>query len=452
MIRPHDQQPIAALSSGSGPGAVGVIRISGTNCWRIVSTCLKNPRMPEKRRASLRSLQDPKTAEIIDEVVLIYFAGPESFTGQDTVEIFCHGGPYVIQRILGLLYELGARPADPGEFTKRALLAGKLDLTAAEGIKDLVEAQSRQQWLAGRQLYCGKLKSQIDELRREIIGAMAYLEAMIDFPDEGDTQHVGLEHVRSRIKVVNIGVETLIETFRSGKIASRGLMVALAGAPNAGKSTLLNELLGKNRAIVSDIPGTTRDYIEEPCLIDGRLIRLVDTAGIRDTKDQIEKAGVQLSASLIAEADLVIALMASDSTEAQRRELEEVLAPHRSKLLNVVTKVDMGRPTWSDAALLISCHSGEGLSDLRKNLASIVDDHTGSLEEKPFLTSLRQQNALIASSEALRRFAGQDQAGAGHEMLAFELQEAARSLSAVIGDISNEDILDKVFSEFCIGK
>jgi tRNA modification GTPase len=389
---------------------------------------------------------------VVDDVVLIYFPGPQSFTGQDTVEIFCHGGPYVIQRILGLLYLLGARPAQPGEFTKRALLAGKLDLTAAEGIKDLVEAQSRQQWLAGRQLYCGKLRTQIDELRREVIGAMAYLEAMIDFPDEGDTQHVGLEHVRTRIKIVTGGIKTLTETFQSGQIASRGLLVALAGAPNAGKSTLLNALLRKDRAIVSDIPGTTRDYIEESCLMEGRLIRLVDTAGIRDTKDQIEKAGVQRSSSLIADADIVLCLMAADSTEAERRELEAALLAHQSKVLRVVTKIDKGCPEWSAGSLLISCHRSEGLDTLRKRLAAIVDQHTGDLEEKPFLTSLRQQTGLLGAAEALERFAGQDQCGAGHEMLAFELQEAARSLSSVIGDISSEDILDKVFSEFCIGK
>jgi tRNA modification GTPase len=395
---------------------------------------------------------DKNTGEVVDDVVLIFFAGPQSFTGQDTVEIFCHGGPYVIQRILGLLYGVGARAAQPGEFTKRALLSGKLDMTAAEGIKDLVEAQSRQQWLAGRQLYSGKLKDQIDGLRREIIGAMAYLEAMIDFPDEGDTQHVGLQHVRTRVNDVTAGIRKLTETFQSGKIASSGLMVALAGAPNAGKSTLLNTLLGKDRAIVSDVPGTTRDYIEASCLIDGRLIRLVDTAGIRDTADQIEKAGVRLSESLISDADIVIALVASDSLAAERQDLERVLQPHQKKLLHVVTKCDKFRPEWGPSAIHLSCHTGEGLTQLRETLASIVDRHTGSLEEKPFLTSVRQQTALLAAETALVRFASQDQVGAGHEMLAFELQESARSLSAVIGDISNDDILDKVFSEFCIGK
>ena len=418
----------------------------------MVSTCLKNPNRPVERRASLRSLMDQNTGEVVDDVVLIFFAGPQSFTGQDTVEIFCHGGPYVIQRILGLLYGAGARAAQPGEFTKRALLSGKLDMTAAEGIKDLVEAQSRQQWLAGRQLYSGKLKDQIDGLRREIIGAMAYLEAMIDFPDEGDTQHVGLQHVRTRIHDVTAGIRKLTETFQSGKIASSGLMVALAGAPNAGKSTLLNTLLGKDRAIVSDVPGTTRDYIEASCLIDGRLIRLVDTAGIRDTADQIEKAGVRLSESLISDADIVIALVASDSLAAERQDLERVLQPHQKKLLHVITKCDKFRPEWGQSAIHLSCHTGEGLTQLRETLASIVDQHTGSLEEKPFLTSLRQQTALLAAETALIRFASQDQVGAGHEMLAFELQESARSLSAVIGDISNDDILDKVFSEFCIGK
>jgi tRNA modification GTPase len=401
---------------------------------------------------SLRVLQDPSSGELVDDVVVVYFAGPQSFTGQDTVEIFCHGGPYVIQRILSLLYRAGARAAQPGEFTKRALLAGKLDLTAAEGIRDLVEAQSRQQWLSGRQLYSGKLKSQIDHLRREVVGAMAYLEAMIDFPDEGDTQGVNLGQVRQRLLRVTTDIQQLKNTFQSGQVASRGLMVALAGAPNAGKSTLLNELLGKDRAIVSAIPGTTRDYIEESCLIDGRLIRLVDTAGIRETTDQIEKAGVQLSSSLIAEADVVLALTAADCSPEDRRALSDALEPYASKIVGITTKIDKHRPSWSRDALAISCHSGEGLATLRQKLSAIVDQHTGSLEEKPFLTSLRQQTALTSASAALERFCRQDQAGAGHEVLAFELQEAARALSYVIGDVSSEDILDKVFSEFCIGK
>lgn len=452
MLRPDDEQPIAALASGSGPGAVGVIRISGQDCWSVVQASLGGGAHPPERKTSLRSFRDPVTRETVDDLVVIYFKGPRSFTGQDTVELFCHGGPYIIQRILGILYTQGARPAQAGEFTKRALLNGKLDLTAAEGIRDLVEAQSRQQWLAGRQLYSGKLKDEIESLRTDVIGAMAYLEAMIDFPDEGDTAHVGLGHVRTRLIGVHHQLRSLISTFQSGHIASRGLMIALVGAPNAGKSTLLNTLLGKQRAIVSSIAGTTRDYIEESCLIDGRLIRLVDTAGIRETDDLVEQEGVRLSKSILNEADFVIALHAPDAPEGERESLSRILHESRKPFIKLMTKCDDAEPSWATGLSKISCHRGDGLQELKKELARIVDEHTHGLEEKPFLTSQRQQSALLQALSALDRFQTQDELHAGHEMLAFELQEVARALTSVVGDISSEDILDKVFSEFCIGK
>lgn len=452
MLRPDDEYPIAALASGSGPGAVGVIRLSGSDCWNVVKACFGGISPIKERSTSLRTFKDPKTSEAIDDLVVVFFKGPHSFTGQDTVELYCHGGSYIIQRILGALYDQGARPAEPGEFTKRALLNGKLDLTAAEGIKDLVEAQSRQQWISGRQLYTGKLKDGIDSLRREIIGAMAYLEAMIDFPDEGDTAHVAMDDVRTRITKVQGRIKDLVSTFQSGHVASRGLMVALVGAPNAGKSTLLNTLLGKDRAIVSSIAGTTRDYIEESCLIDGRLVRLVDTAGIRETGDVIEKEGVALSKKLLEEADVVLALNASDSSPEERHQISEATALTGKSVIQIMTKSDLGEPSWARGMLKISCSTGFGMTDLKKSLSDLVDQHLEGLHDKPFLTSVRQQKALLKTMSSLERFNSQDEAKAGHEMLAFELQEAARAMTSVIGDISSEDILDKVFSDFCIGK
>ncbi len=452
MLRPDDGFPIVALASGSGPGAVGVIRLSGVNCWDVIGPSLGGISAIKERTTSLRTFNDPKTGEAVDDLVVVFFKGPHSFTGQDTVELYCHGGAYIIQRILGILYNQGARPAQAGEFTKRALLNGKLDLTAAEGIRDLVEAQSRQQWLAGRQLYTGRLKDGIDSLRQEVIGSMAYLEAMIDFPDEGDTAHVALDDVRRRLNKVSGTLKSLISTFQSGHVASRGLMVALVGAPNAGKSTLLNTLLGKQRAIVSAVAGTTRDYIEEPCLIDGRLIRLVDTAGIRDTSDSIEQEGVALSRKILEEADVVISLCAADSTEIDRASITADLSASRKSFIAVVTKADLTIPAWARSELAISCKSGAGIDQLKNKLMGIVDTHLQGLEERPFLTSLRQQQALLKASDSLDKFFQQDKDHAGHEMLAFELQESARAMSSVIGDISNEDILDKVFSEFCIGK
>jgi tRNA modification GTPase len=404
------------------------------------------------RYARLANILDPSSKEVIDEVLLMLFRGPRSFTGQDTVEIYCHGGPYIIQRILSTIYSLGARPAQPGEFTKRALLNGKLDMTAAEGLRDLIESQSRQQWLAGRQLYQGKLKTQVESLRTEVVGGMALLEAMIDFPDEGDTQSVRLSHVKDKVTNVATMIDRLLSTFTSGKVASRGLMVALVGAPNAGKSTLLNSLLGRSRAIVSEQAGTTRDYIEESCLLDGRLIRLIDTAGLRDTDDHIERQGISLSKQMMAEADLVLCLITSDSSEKDRDEILRQISALGKPSIITVTKSDISKPRWSDDLTTISCRTGEGLAELKQKLINMVDQATGSIEEQPFITSARQAAALQRAQESLKRFSDALDSRAGHEMLAFELQEATRALASVVGDISSEDVLDKIFSEFCIGK
>lgn len=454
MLRPFDEQVIAALASGSGPGAVGVIRVTGEGCWQVLTRCIKggSNSTVTPRQTLLRHFIDPSNDETVDEVLVVFFKGPHSFTGQDTVEVFCHGGPYIIQRILGILYAIGARPAQPGEFTKRALLNGKLDVTSAEGLKELIECQSRQQWLAGRQLYQGKLRDQIDSLRKEIIGALSYLEAMIDFPDEGDTQHVQLEHVVNRVLRVHKLLADLNATFKSGKVASRGLMVALAGAPNAGKSTLLNHLLGKNRALVSDVAGTTRDYLEETCLIDGRLIRLVDTAGIRSTDDKIERDGIAMSRQMLSEADAVVALYAADSNDIEREPIKALVTSLQRPVISLLTKSDLASPEWSKTFLSISCRSGSGLDLLKNKLVELVDQATGSLEERPFITSARQSSALSAAEVSLQKFQIAAASGVGHEMLAFELHEAIRALASVVGDITNDDVLDVIFKDFCIGK
>lgn len=444
----RDEEPIAAVASGSG-GAVAVLRLSGNDCIALAARCL--PFLGANAAAKERLMRygrciDPQTGETLDEVMAAVFNGPRSFTGQDTVEIFCHGGPYIVRRILAALYSVGMRAAEPGEFTRRAFLNGKLDLTAAEGVRALVEAESEHQWQAARQLATGKLKEAIERLRRELVESMAYLEAQIDFPDEGDTAHLHLSAVERRASTVRTTIERLIATYDDGRVAARGLMVALLGEPNAGKSTLMNALLGRERAIVSDIAGTTRDYLEEPCLIEGRRIRLVDMAGVRhDTADAIEKIGVATAQRLAGEADLLLFLVPADRAD---RPADPVL-PH----VKILTKADCGVPSWADARWLrLSCKSGDGVRELRALLAHKVDTHVAALREETFVTSARHVHALQAAKLAIDAYFAAAAAGAYEELLAFELQQAARALEQIIGTVGNEDILDKVFSEFCIGK
>jgi tRNA modification GTPase len=435
--------PIVAVASGTG-GAIAVLRVSGPDVIALCARCL--PFLAGARVMRYGRFLDPASGETLDDVMAAAFPGPRSFTGEDSVEIFCHGGPYVIRRLLSTLYALGIRAAEPGEFTRRAFLNGKLDLTAAEGVRALVEAESEHQWKAARHLATGKLKDAIDALRTQLVEAMAYLEAQIDFPDEGDTAHLHTDAVKTRVTAVRASIERLLATYDDGKVAARGLSVALLGEPNAGKSTLMNALLGRERAIVSDIAGTTRDYLEEPCLIEGRLIRLFDMAGVRDdTTDTIEQIGVATARRLAAEADLVLFLAPSDRATAPA-------APPFAHV-KVVTKSDLPLPAWADSSWLpISVHSSSGLAALRSLLASSVDSHVSALREDVFITSARHAHALRSSLTSLDAFFTSLAAGAYEELLAFELQTAARALEQIIGRLDSEDILDKVFSEFCIGK
>lgn len=450
--------PIAALASGSGSSAVAIIRLTGHECHRLLAPCLGLS--PEalnnwpNRHLKLAKFVEPTSGEVIDEPLVVLFRAPKSFTGEDAAEIHAHGGPYIVQRLLTVLYSLGFLPAEPGEFTRRAFLHGKLDLTAAEGIRELVEAQSHQQWTAARQLATGRLKASIESIRAKLIETLAYLEAQIDFPDEGDTAHLVLNDVEQRAKGVYQEIKTLLGTYDSGRVASQGLMVTLVGVPNAGKSTLLNELLGRERAIVTPIAGTTRDYIEERCLIEGRLIRLFDMAGIRDNPDPVEAIGVESAKRLASEADLVVFLVPAD----QESSCLDQVATWRASLapkdhITVVTKGDLGRPLWASALPLISCKSGEGLAEMRRLLADRVDQSLGLVASEPsFITSARHASALRKALEALDQFFASAKRQDFVECLAYEVHEAVKSLQSIVGTIDSEDILDKIFSQFCIGK
>ncbi len=256
-------EAIAALATAPGASAVALIRMSGGGCIplleKLLSRRAKGPATP--RMMMMAQFMDPEHQTVVDELMVTVFQGPASFTGEDSAELYCHGGPYIVGRILHILYAHGFRSAEPGEFTRRAFLHGKMDLSSAEGIKQLVEAQTEQQWLAARQLATGRFARTIEDLRASVVESMAYLAARIDFPDEGDTQDVDLSMVRVRVEKVMQRIQKLEDSYGSGRVASQGLMVTILGRPNMGKSTLMNTLLGKERAIVTEHAGTTRDYL-----------------------------------------------------------------------------------------------------------------------------------------------------------------------------------------------
>jgi tRNA modification GTPase len=396
---------------------------------------------------------DPSHEVLVDELMVAVFHGPASFTGEDSAELYCHGGPYIVGRILHILYAQGFRPAQPGEFTRRAFLHGKMDLSSAEGIKQLVEAQTEQQWLAARQLATGKFARTIEDLRASLVESMAYLAARIDFPDEGDTQDVDLVMVRSRVEKVRQRIQKLEDSYGSGRVAAQGLMVTILGRPNMGKSTLMNTLLGKERAIVTEHAGTTRDYLEEPCRVHGRLIRLVDTAGVRDALDAAEKVGIVRALELAQESDLILLLSAADAGPEDRIEADRLEAQlGAERCLRVLTKADLGVPPWAKDYLTISCKAERGLEQLEEEIVKRVDGFVGKLSEEAFVSSARHLAALQTAKADLIAFFDAEAAGHYDELLAFELQNAARSLSSILGTIDVEDVLDKIFRDFCVGK
>lgn len=450
-------EPIAALATAPGAAAIAVIRMSGHGTLELIEPLLERRSASAHRVMALAKLIDPDSEETLDELMVATFKGPASFTGEDSVELFCHGGPYIVQRILATLFAHGFRQADPGEFTRRAFLNGKMDLSSAEGIKQLVEAGTHQQWIAARQLATGSFSETIEELRSRLIGTLAFLAARIDFPDEGDTQDVALETVIHKVRQVSQQLDKLEASYQSGRVAAQGLMVAIIGQPNMGKSTLMNTLLGHERAIVSEEAGTTRDYLEEPCRVRGRLIRLIDTAGVRETSDKIEKQGVEKAKKLAAEADLVLLLVARDADEKAYAAVEALAKDiGEAKCLLVQTKADLkAKPSAKKPHanfLAISCVEAHGLDQLEDAIVKRVDGFVGQLDEKPFVSSARHLQAIKDAKKDLEKFyVGVDE-GAYDEMLAFELQNASRALGSILGVVDVEDILDKVFHEFCVGK
>lgn len=446
----HEEEPIVALASGQGSSAIAILRISGKDCHTLLLKCLKkkNQTKPwDMNYQSLCDLYDPQTQLTIDEVMVTLFRGPFSYTGQDAAEIFTHGSPYIIQTVLKLFYSLGFRHAEPGEFTRRAYLSGKIDLSEAEGINGLISASSHQQWLAARQLYTGKLKKLVDKLCLELIESIAWLEASIDFPEEDDTSQIQRDQILSRVQKVAVSLKELLSSYSSGKVASQGLSVAFFGEPNVGKSTLMNTLLDSERAIVTDIPGTTRDYLEEPCLINGRLIRLIDTAGIRKNAGVIEKIGIDRTFEIARNADLVLFL--SDSPNDKMMTWIHEIQPRN--FLTVFTKSDL-KEAPSDDWISISCHTGDGLASLKEKIQAIADHYLEPLQDQAFITSVRHKDAVEGALKTLDEFFKAFEAGAYDEILAFELHHTAKQLRSIVGEVSTDDILDIVFSSFCVGK
>jgi tRNA modification GTPase len=411
----------------------------------------------EPNRASLRLLYEPLTGELIDEALVTWFRAPHSFTGEEVVEISCHGSPVVLEQVLRLALALGAELAQPGEFTLRAFLNRRLDLTQAEAIHDLIQSQtSHQARVAARQLR-GELSRQLQPLRAQLIELIVHLESSVEFVED-DLDPLDLARFHDLLREQIASLARLTATYRSGRVLRQGARMALIGLPNVGKSSLFNALLGQDRAIVTSLPGTTRDLLQEPLSIGGIPVQLVDTAGIRQTEDPIEQIGVERTHSAIVEADFVVAVIEATSTLPEE---EVALLREASPALYLINKSDLGSfcsydrlaPLAGERPILeVSAQTGQGMEALRQALQAILLPDGAIETENSLVTNERHYRALLETLTCLEQACQVLEAGLTEEILLDPLHLALRNLGLITGETLIDDLLNQIFATFCIGK
>lgn len=460
------EDTIAAISTAIGEAGISVIRISGKDAIKIADRVFKGKkRLEEVKTHTVHygSIAD-LSGKVVDYVVATVFRAPHSYTGEDVVEISCHGGIFVTRKVLETILEAGARLAQPGEFTKRAFLNGKIDLSQAEAIADLIRSATDLAHQSSLSQLEGSLSKKIKKMRDELINLCSLVELELDFADE-DLEFVDKPELANKIKEVISQIDELIETFRYGKIYREGIKVVIAGKPNAGKSSLLNALLNENRAIVSDIPGTTRDIIEESLNIDGVLFKVIDTAGLRETYDVVEQEGVRRAEDQLKRADMI--LLVIDSTdeidEQDVRIYHRVLnlAVNESKRCIIVfNKVDLlnGSQIKNDKivgdfpVVHISALTGQGLDKLKKLMVEQSFLGTNRADASVVVTNVRHRDALAKTKQSLLYALKSLEEGMSGDLVAVDLRAGLNHLGEIIGEVTTDDILNNIFSKFCIGK
>ena len=457
----YREDTIGAIATPPGEGGVAIVRISGIDAEAIaarifVQSAGKSGRMKSHTLYHGR-IRDPQSDRILDEALLTVMRKPRSYTGEDVVEIHCHGGAFVVRQILGLILRQGARQADPGEFTKRAFLNGRLDLTQAEAVLDLIRAKTDKSAGIAINQVSGVLTTWVAELREELLDISVQVEAAIDFPEE-EIELLRRQQLIGKIQALAQKISCISATYDWGKLYREGARVCICGRPNVGKSSLLNALLGEDRVIVTAVAGTTRDVIEESISLDGVPAVLWDTAGIRESDDQIERMGVDLSRRHMSKADVVLVVL--DGSEPLVSDDELLLAGCPSKkILVAVNKSDLpqrldagdlSRLANSGEVRAVSAKTGDGIEQLKKSLRDLLID--SEMEGSLVITNLRHRVALDRSESSLSRAAVSLGEGYAAEFVAMDLNEARVALEEITGIIQSDDILERIFANFCIGK
>ncbi|RMG31756.1 MAG: tRNA uridine-5-carboxymethylaminomethyl(34) synthesis GTPase MnmE [Gammaproteobacteria bacterium] len=445
------EDTIAAIATPPGRGGVGIVRVSGPGVPDIARGLCGG--LPPARRAVLRRFVDAR-GQPLDTGLVLFFPGPRSYTGEDVLELHGHGGPVVMDMLLERVLELGARLARPGEFSERAFLHGRLDLAQAEAVADLIESGSRAAARAALRSLEGEFSRAVHALGEALIELRMYVEAAIDFPEE-EIDLLAEPELNGRLDALGEAFDRLMEQTRQGSLLQEGLHLVIVGAPNAGKSSLLNRLAGREAAIVTDIPGTTRDLVREAIQLDGVPIQLVDTAGLRESEDPVEREGVRRARAELARADLALLVIDDDRRDAAAERALQASLPPALEVLRCYNKIDLsGRPPGTvpgePEAVALSARTGAGLQALRDRIRRRIG-FSGAAEDtfiarRRHLDALRRAHAhFLAGTEVLRR----ERAG---ELLAEELRLAHRALGEITGEFTSEDLLERIFSRFCIGK
>jgi len=459
---PQSDETIAAISTPPGAGGIGIIRMSGRRALPI----LKDLFQPKDRFCSFAThclyyghIRHPQGGKILDEVLAVYMAAPRTYTREDVVEIHCHGSFLVLQNVLEIILASGAILAAPGEFTKRAFLNGRIDLTRAEAVIDILSAKTRKGVDLAQEQLAGALYRKIEPIRKSLIHIRAIVEVAIDFPDE-DVEIVDHRHLIEQLALeVAEPLEKLLGNADRGRLYREGLAIVIAGLPNVGKSSLLNAILQEDRALVTAIPGTTRDSIEEIVDILGIPVRIIDTAGIRDNAGEVEELGIQRARELINKADLVVFLIdgSRQVSEGDQRLYEQV---RPKPLLPVINKIDICKQNLPDLSALtgigqcvaISAKNQTGIDELKKAIFSAVTSGSEQWEESGCAPNVRHKQALLAAHESCQRVLASLRMGLTNDLIAVDLQECLDRLAEIVGETTTEDILDAIFAEFCLGK
>lgn len=469
----YNSDTIIALATPSGVGAIGVIRLSGPEAISLVNEVFNGKDLSIQRSHTIHfgTIRDGK--QILDEVLVSIFIGPRSYTRENVVEISTHGSPYIIESIIKLLIRKGARPANPGEFTLRAFLNGQLDLSQAEAVADLIASNSQASHQVAMQQMRGGFSSELQHLRDQLIHFASMIELELDFGEE-DVEFANREDLKGLIYQINRILHKLIASFEQGNVMKNGVPVVIAGKPNVGKSTLLNALLNEERAIVSEIAGTTRDTVEDEMLIGGLRFRFIDTAGIRETEDIIEAKGVERTHEKIKQAKLIIYLIDPAQDIAEIKEQINYLGSLEIPFLTVVNKKDLltyefkeqlsvigyqlsvetnsdNRQQTTDNILFISAKSKTGIEELKSEILRKVNLHAINTDDV-LISNIRHLEALQKTQESLNRVLENIDNPVTSDFLAMDIKQALYYLGEITGQVTTDDLLETIFSKFCIGK